>query len=204
MNFKHVLALSSHTDDVELAAGGTLAKLIESECSISHIAFASVEKTREECIESMSILGIDDYRILGFMPLHFPDQRQEIQQFLYDYNAQNQVDLVLAPSSQDIHQDHQVINLETTRAFRNSTIIGYVQPWNHITTLENCFVELEKRHIEKKIEAVRCYQSQYEKGRKYMDERYLRGLAATAGIKMGFEYAEAFEVIQLIYGAATF
>jgi len=200
MNFKHVLAISPHTDDVELGAGGTMAKLVESGCNICCLSFASVGESREECIKSMNVLGIDDYKILDFRPLHFPDQRQEIQQFLYDCSKQREIDLVLTPSSGDIQQDHQVINVETTRAFRKSTILGYIAPWNHLMRHENCFVELEKRHIEKKHEALRCYESQLKKGRKYFDTRYLESLVATAGIRSGFEYAEGFEVIQLVYG----
>lgn len=199
MNFKNVLTLSSHTDDMELAAGGTVAKLIEKGCNVSHVAFASVEESREECIKSMAVLGIDDYRILSFRPLHFPDQRQEIQQFLYDYNERNKIDLVLCPSSYDIHQDHYVINQEVTRAFKGSTILGYIQPWNHIKIYENCFVKLEKRQIEKKIEALWKYKSQLKRGRKYFNKKYLESLAITAGMRIGCEYAEVFEVIKLIY-----
>lgn len=200
MRFKRVLALSAHTDDVELVAGGTLAKLIEKGCNVSHIAFASVEESREECIKSMAVLGIDDYRILGFRPLYFPDQRQEIQQFLYDYNEKNKVDLVLTPSRNDLHQDHQVLTLEALRAFKNSTILGYIQPWNHIAIYENCFIKIEERHLEKKIKALWKYKSQFERGKKYFNKKYLESLAITSGMKIGCEYAEVFEVIKLVYG----
>lgn len=200
MNFKRVLAISPHTDDVELCAGGTIARLIEEGCSVAYRAFAYGDSTKLECIESMKILGIEDYEIFSFKPLHFPKQRQEIQQLLHDYNQERSPDLVLTPSRDDLHQDHQVLTLEALRAFKNSTILGYIQPWNHIAVYENCFIKIEKRHLEKKIEALWKYKSQFERGRKYFNKRYLESLAIASGMRIGYEYAEVFEVIKLIYG----
>jgi len=199
MKFKRVLVLSPHTDDGELGMGGTIARLVEDGCSVSYVAFSCIEESIRECAESMKVLGVDDYEILKFRLRHFPAQRQEIQQFLYDYSKQREIDLVFVPSSQDIHQDHQVIHSGAIRIFNRSTILGYILPWNHIVTVENCTIKLEKRHVEKKIDASWNYRSQL-KTRKYFNREYITSLAVVAGVKLGWDYAEAFEVVRLVCG----
>ena len=40
-NFKNVLVLAPHTDDGELGAGGTIAKLVEAGSQVTYIAFST-------------------------------------------------------------------------------------------------------------------------------------------------------------------
>jgi LmbE family N-acetylglucosaminyl deacetylase len=42
-NFKNVLVLAPHTDDGELGAGGTIAKLIENGANVYYAAFSTAE-----------------------------------------------------------------------------------------------------------------------------------------------------------------
>ncbi|MHA2429346.1 MAG: PIG-L family deacetylase, partial [Candidatus Hermodarchaeia archaeon] len=58
---------------------------------------------------------------------------------------------------------------------------------------------LEKRHVEKKIDALRCYKSQYH--RKYLDEEFIWSLARTRGTQIEGLYAEAFEVLRFVINA---
>jgi len=77
------------------------------------------------------------------------------------------------------------------------TILGYEQPWNNITFNTLSFIPLEERHIEKKIDALKCYETQ--KHRKYLSDDFIKGLAHTRGTQIEEEYAEAFEVIRWVY-----
>ena len=43
--FKKVLVLAPHTDDGELGAGGTIAKLIESQSTVFYAAFSTAEQS---------------------------------------------------------------------------------------------------------------------------------------------------------------
>lgn len=195
--FRNVLVLSPHTDDGELGAGGTISRLVEEGDQVAYLAFSSMKPILErECSEALRVLGVENAGILRFAKRSFPKQRQEILQYLYDYNASNDVDLVLTPSTLDLHQDHQVVTNECLRAFKHSTILGYELPWNNIVFHQNCFIPLNKRHIEKKLEALWKYQTQI--GKPYFDRDYLRGLARSRGVQVGVKYAEAFEVIKLV------
>ena len=107
-----------------------------------------------------------------------------------------QPDLIFVPSLNDIHQDHQVIANEGLRAFKRHTILGYEEPWNNIVFESRSFIALEKRHVEKKIEALRCYKSQQH--RSYLTEEAIWGVARLRGTQLEGGYAEAFAVLRWI------
>ena len=47
--------------------------------------------------------------------------------------------LVLIPSPNDIHQDHQVIAAEGLRVFKKISVLGYELPWNNLNFTTQCF-----------------------------------------------------------------
>ncbi len=51
-------------------------------------------------------------------------------------------------------------------------------------------------HIQKKIDALACYETQ--KDRAYLNPDFIRGLALTRGTQIEETYAEAFEVIKWV------
>jgi LmbE family N-acetylglucosaminyl deacetylase len=197
--FQKVLILSPHTDDGELGAGGTIAKLVEQGSDVTYIAFSAPRlQLKKECKKSLDVLNITDFQILDFKARHFPELRQQILEILYKYNEKNEIDLVLTPSTNDLHQDHQTITNEALRSFKSSTILGYELPWNHIVFRENGFVSLADHHAQKKIDALWNYRSQIDQQKKYFDKEYLRSLMRAKGLKIGAQYAETFEVIKLV------
>ena len=88
--FDHILVLSPHTDDAEIGAGGTIAKLTGKNITIHMIAFSWCDE--EDNIKAVKkaarILSIKKLKILDFKRRIFPEQRQEILQVLYDYNQE--------------------------------------------------------------------------------------------------------------------
>ncbi len=199
--FKNVLVLSPHTDDGELGAGGTMAKLIENGSKVKYFAFSAPrEILKKECKKCLEVLGVKDFGIFDFKVRRFPENRQEILEVLFECNQENEIDLILTPSTNDLHQDHQTVTNEALRAFKRSTILGYELPWNNIVFRENCFIMLEEKHVQKKIEALWNYQTQISQ-RQYFDKEYLRGLTRSRGAQIGEKYAEAFEAIKLVLNA---
>src|SRR5688572_20812457 len=111
-------------------------------------------------------------------------------------NKTIQPDLVFAPASSDIHQDHGVIAAEARRAFKNTSLLGYELPWNQTDFKPGVFFRLTAAELQVKIEALKAYQSQQH--RKYMNEDLFRSLARVRGIQCDSEFAEAFEVYRII------
>ena len=81
--FENVLVLSPHTDDGELGAGGTIAKLVEQGSQVTYFAFSAPRlQLKKECQKSLEILGITDFKIFDFKARHFPELRQQILEIL--------------------------------------------------------------------------------------------------------------------------
>jgi len=105
-------------------------------------------------------------------------------------------ELVLLPSTNDTHQDHQTISQEGFRAFKKVSMVGYEVPHNNLSFSTNLFVVLEEKHMGKKVEALERYKSQ--SGKAYISEDFIRSLARVRGTQIGIKYAEAFEVIRWV------
>ena len=206
--FKRVFVLAPHTDDGELGAGGTIAKLIELGADVYYFAFSTAEDSLPDGLPSNTLeievknatkkLGIKEENVIIY---HYKVRklnyvRQEILEDLIRHKREMMPDLVIMPSLHDIHQDHSTIAKEGLRAFKTTTILGYELIWNNLTFNTVSFVKLDKRHIEAKINALQEYKSQ--KGRDYMSRDFIFSLARTRGVQIGCEYAESFEVIRWV------
>lgn len=195
--FDRVLLLAPHLDDVELGAGGLVARLSETS-HITYMGFYTPHDLRSEFRQSADILGINEIILYDFDRRTFPSHRQEILEILYDYDKKHDVDLVLTPATTDIHQDHQTITDEAIRAFRRSTILGYEVPGNNLLINQRCLVRLKEEHINKKIEALSCYKSQLKTRAPKFTEEYTRSRTINYGVHIHAKYAEIFEVIKLV------
>ena len=207
--FSRVLILAPHTDDGELGCGGTIARFVEEGKEVYYAAFSVAEKSVPEGFpknileievrKAMKILGVSESNLLiyKYEVRTFSYHRQEILEDIISLRKELQPDLVFVPSPNDLHQDHKVMAEEGIRAFKKSTILGYEMPWNNISFNTMSFIPLEERHIKKKIDALRCYETQ--RYRSYLNEDFIRSLARTRGTQIEVEYAEAFEVIRWVF-----
>ena len=205
---KRILILAPHTDDGELGCGGTIARYLEETPDVFYVAVSTCRRAlpkdwspdalETEVKNATKVLGINENNLIlwDYDVRRFKETRQQILEDLIKLRNDIQPDLVFVPSPTDIHQDHQVISEEGLRAFKNTSILGYEMPWNNVTFNTRAFVKLEKRHIEKKVEALLCYKSQLH--RSYINENFVYSLATVRGVQMGTQYAEAFEVVRYI------
>lgn len=201
------LVLGAHTDD-EFGCVGLIARLIETGTEVHFACFSSCEESvpdgfdpdvlKREVLAAVDVLGIprERFHLYDFRVRHFPANRQPILEELVALRRRIEPDLVLLPSSSDIHQDHAVIATEGVRAFKHATILGYELPMNTISFRHACFVRLEPRHLEVKVRHAAVYASQQH--RPYMSAAFLTGLAAVRGVQMNAPAAEAFEVVRMV------
>lgn len=208
LDFKKVLVLAPHTDDGELGAGGTIAKLIENGADVYYMAFSTAEASvpeglpkdilKTEVRAATKALGIPEENliILNYEVRKLNYSRQEILEELIKIRRLHQFDLVLMPSLKDIHQDHSTIAQEGLRAFKQITVLGYELIWNNLSFDTTAFIKLRNKHIQTKCKSLTCYKSQ--KGRDYMSEKFIYSLANARGVQIGTEYAEAFEVYRWV------
>jgi LmbE family N-acetylglucosaminyl deacetylase len=194
-----VLALSPHTDDIELGCGGYLSKLHEQGHEIICLVFSDCSSEwghlplRSECAKSLSYISskihIGDYQVRKF-------DRQLILDSMIDFRDEFSPDLVLMPSEADVHQDHRIVYEEGVRAFsRDCNVLSYELVWNCRGFKPSFYVELQEKHLKEKLDMLSCYKSQIELHRPYFDEELIRGFARTRGLQIKKLFAESFEVI---------
>jgi LmbE family N-acetylglucosaminyl deacetylase len=205
---KKILVLAPHTDDGELGCGGTITKLTAAGKEVYYAAFSLCAKSlasslpadtlKAECTKATAALGIRNEQLLFFdyEVREFPAARQRILEDLINIDKELQPDLVLLPSKNDRHQDHQTIYCEGMRAFKKAGILGYELPWNNAAFATDLFIRLAKNEVDKKITALNAYASQAH--RNYMSPEFIHSLAKVRGVQAGAEYAEAFEVYRII------
>jgi len=205
---KKVLVLAPHTDDGEFGCGGTISKFIKEGKEVFYVAFSTAEKSvpkgmpknilELEVRQATKILGIKSDNLIVYKhevrKLNYV--RQEILEELVRIKKEIEPDIVLIPSLNDLHQDHSTVAMESIRAFKQISIIGYELPWNNISFNTSMFVKLDKTHIDNKISALSAYKSQ--SGKSYATADFILSWAKTRGTQIGTEYAETFEVIRWV------
>jgi LmbE family N-acetylglucosaminyl deacetylase len=204
-----VLVLAPHTDDGELGCGGTISKLIESGDEVFYVVFSTCSRSlpaglapdtlAKEVLNATEILGIPNENVILFDydVRTFGTYRQEILEDLIKLRNSIKPTMVFLPSPTDIHQDHEVITKEGVRAFKNVNVFGYEMPWNNFSFNTRSFTKLSNDHMNLKIKALQAYKSQSH--RPYFNEKFIRSLAYTRGVQIGSEFAEAFEVIRMVW-----
>ena len=203
-----VLVLAPHTDDGELGCGGTISRMVEEGREVYYAAFSTAAESvpppfppdilEKEVREGTKVLGIPAANLLvyKYKVRHLPHMRQEILEELVRMKREIDPATVFLPSAQDLHQDHQTVHIEGLRAFKTVTVLGYELPWNNLSFDYRHFCVLTREHVQTKIAALRCYQSQQH--RPYTQEDFIWSWARTRGGQIMVEYAEAFDVLRWI------
>ena len=196
VDIKNILTLAAHTDDVEIGCGASLYKFNDANIKVIAFSLAPGEGVEDEFDESMELLGADyDLHKMQIRELGY--DRQQILDILYEEAWGNDYDLVFCPSSFDTHQDHAVVRDECFRAFKKTTILGYEMPWNNRTFDSDVFVEVSEQNLQSKLKHFDCYKSQVS--RRFFSEDYITSMAKYRGYQAGVEYAEAFELIRMVF-----
>ena len=207
-DFSRILVLAPHTDDGELGCGGSVARFVSEGKTVYYVAFSMAENSvpegwpkdilKKEVRKATRVLGIPATQLttLDYPVREFPRLRQEILEDMVRFRKDIQPDLVFVPSANDTHQDHETIAREAFRAFKHTTMLGYEIPWNIRTFEASAFIVLEEEHVQTKIEALRCYQSQRD--RYYFGKEFILGWARTRATQIAHQYAEVFEAVRWI------
>jgi LmbE family N-acetylglucosaminyl deacetylase len=198
-----VLAFGAHPDDLEVGAGGLLARLAQQGAQvllgITSLPTLLSERTAE-ALKGAAILGAK-VAILN------PERRCRVEDIpMHQLVAQMDMlvndmrpDLVVTHSANDLHWDHGLVHRATVSALRRwpCNLLAYVSSYEmnaqvSTRTIGQCFADISET-IDKKIEAISAHGSQLAK----MDVDSTRDLARAMGRLAGVQYAEAYEVLRL-------
>ena len=198
-----LLFLGAHPDDIELGCGAFISDMV-GKADIHCMTFSDNQKNPEllhlvgEHYDSMHQLGLTDDQIeLGqFETRRFPDFRQEILEKMLALRRQYQPEIVFVHTAQDIHQDHQTVTQEATRAFRGTTVLGFDVLRSSYGFFPHFLAEVSERAVENKIAALNKYDTY--SNRYYFSPDIMRATAIRHGALAERPYAEGFDIIRIV------
>ena len=143
-----LLAIGAHPDDIEIGAGGTLLTLAESQPGFE-VRYLVLTGTAERQLEARraaaaflpgATLTVD----LRELPEgRFPAIWAEVKEVLEQTAQACSPDIVLAPGSQDAHQDHRTIAEIVPTVFRDQLCLAYEIPkWDGDLSRPSVYVPL--------------------------------------------------------------
>jgi LmbE family N-acetylglucosaminyl deacetylase len=200
---KSLLFLGAHPDDIELGCGALLADLV-GQADVYCMTFSDNQKNPElknlvqEHYNSMHVLGLRDDQIeLGsYETRRFPDFRQDILQKMLELRKQHQPEIVFVNTPKDIHQDHQTLTEEATRAFRGTTVLGYDVLRSSYGFFPHFLAEVSEKAVETKIAALAEYKTY--SNRYYFSPDIIRATAIRHGALAERSFAEGFDIIRIV------
>ena len=205
---KRVLLVEAHPDDLVWGCGGTLAKFKEAEkrfqSQFQAITFTSCEEDPlnkgilQENREALNFLGVTDIlRPRAFDRRTLYLHAQEIRDTLHRIKKEYCPEVVFSVSPSDLHQDHSIVGECCKTIFRESTHFTYPILRSLGTYFKPmCFVVLSKEQMTMKLKALSMFKTQYR--RPYFKKKVVLSEATYYGTQINAEYAEAFEIMELI------
>ena len=195
----NVLVLAAHPDDEALGCGGAIlghvatgdqvsvAFLTSGELGLASYPVAEARALREEeARQAAVVLGCGSVDFLRMADGSLGDDADALEVKVADRLAG--VDLVYAPHPGDDHPDHAALGAAAAGAgIARVEVLGY-EIWTPIARPDR-IVDISE-HMDRKLEAVRCYKCQLEY---WPYDRAIEGLNAYRGALFeGVAHAEAF------------
>jgi LmbE family N-acetylglucosaminyl deacetylase len=196
-----VLAFGAHPDDMEVGAGGLLARLVEEGATVTMAVISipsDMETRRLEAADAAAAIGAQLRFVFDERPSRVEDiPMHELVRRMDQLVADTRPDLVITHCGNDIHWDHCLVHRATVSALRRTpcdvlTFISSPEMNAQVRGYGNCFADITKT-IDTKIRAINAHQSQLQ----HLDVESSRDLARAMGRLSGHAFAEAFEVLRV-------
>ncbi|MEV5598788.1 PIG-L deacetylase family protein [Streptomyces sp. NPDC052496] len=204
-----IVAVGAHCDDIAIGAGGTLLTVCHARPGVRVDALVlsggGSEREQEEQAALAAFCPGADLRltVLKLADGRLPAQWDEAKAAVEELRAQTDPDLILAPRTDDAHQDHRGLARMVTTAFRDHLVLGYeIVKWDGDLGRPSAYQPLAPETAEDKV---RLLQEHYpsQRHRPWYDREAFLGLARIRGIECHARYAEAFAVTKLTLDLGT-
>tara|TARA_B100000787_G_C16197283_1_gene301858 strand:- start:729 stop:1403 length:675 start_codon:yes stop_codon:yes gene_type:complete len=221
---KKVLILSPHADDEILGCGGFISKYSKQNYHINVLILTNANKGAPEIYSSDEIKKIRKEakianNLIGTSRLFFENlpalnlnnyPLYKITNIIDKHIADINPEVILIPSTNDIHDDHKIIfkaakiSMRPNKISNLKKILSYEvlseTEWNEDgkSFNPNYFVHLKKSDIDNKVQAFLKYKSQVKKFPHSRSKEAIINLSRVRGSQAFIEYAEAFKVEKII------
>lgn len=217
---------SAHPDDLEIGMGGTIAKLVEQGYKVGMLHMTSGEPTprgtpetrAKESAQAAEVLGVavcETLELPNRELMDTPANRYAVAAVIRKYRPKILVGMAgRTPAASPDHYQAQLIT-EAARFYAQLTKwddrFGGTEPFRvdhliyrpvpfaaEITHWPGRFVVDIADTIEKKLAAIRCYESQFDSQRFKRLEHYVRSMAGAEGAMAGFAYGELYSLPRVL------
>ena len=196
-----VLAFGAHPDDIEVGAGGLLARLVEEGATVT-MCVVSIPNNKDvrmkEAANGAAAIGAQLRFLYDEKQSRVEDiSMHELVRRMDQLVADTRPDLVITHCQNDLHWDHGLVHRATVSALRRTPcdLLAFVSsPENNaqVRGYGNCFADITKS-IDAKLRAISAHESQLS----HLDVDSSRDLARAMGRISGHAFAEAFEVLRV-------
>lgn len=194
-----VLCLGAHPDDIEIGCGGTLLRLADRGAEVTALVLTGEADRVAETTKAMGQLAPGARLVCAGLPDgRLPEHWGAVKQTLEDLAATCAPDLVLAPRTDDAHQDHRLVGSVVTTVWRDALVLHYEIPkWDGDLAAPTHFVPLTEEAARRKVDVLNeCFPSQT--GRDWWDDELFLGLMRMRGIECRSRYAEGFFATKVV------
>jgi LmbE family N-acetylglucosaminyl deacetylase len=209
---ERILFIGAHCDDVELLAGGLLARACFARRRVGVLVFsdhrgvldeAAANRARSEFRDNLAWLqGESGAEVRDHSGTMLPACRGAFESergalYAAMEALRDDYDLVVTHAATDTNQDHRQVSQEAARVFKaHATLLGGEFPNNDLGGFTpQVYVALAARDVDAKARMVTHYRSQDFGGRPYIDSDVVRALARLRGSQIRESAAEAFAVL---------
>ncbi|MHB8087689.1 MAG: PIG-L deacetylase family protein [Anaerolineaceae bacterium] len=200
---KKVCFIGAHPDDIEIGCGALIAH-IASQTEVKCVTLSDNQKNPlltnvvKEHYNSMAVLGVPKENVIvcEFETRRFPEQRQEILEYMFKLNQDFRPEIVFVHTKADIHQDHATVTGEALRAFRGTTVMGFDVVRSSYGFFPSFLVEVTEADVEKKIASMAEYHTYDNKY--YFDPAVTRATLIRHGALAERPFAEGFDILRII------
>jgi len=222
MNENKILVVAPHPDDETLGAGGAIAKFSQKGYEVKILTVSGhlpplysredYDKTVIEASKAFDILGVSSCKYLeipatmiGDIPVS--DLNSKVSQVVNDF----QPNMVFCPYP-DRHVDHRLVfdsvmvatrpvgvgrKIEIVAAYETLSETHWNAPHIEPNFTPNWVIDISD-HIENKLEALKCYESQIFEFPSPRSIEAVEALAKFRGTQAGFGYGEGMHIIRKI------
>jgi LmbE family N-acetylglucosaminyl deacetylase len=198
---RSVLAFGAHPDDLEVGAGGLLARLANGGADVT-MAVVSIPNQlaarSAEARRGAEIVGADSVLVFGERECRVEDvAMHEVVRRFDQLVGDLRPDLVITHSLHDLHWDHGLVHRATVSALRRHPcdLLAYLSSPElnaQSRAIGQCHADITST-IDTKLAAIAAHATQLPK----LDLETSRDLARAMGRICGVPYAESYEVLRL-------
>ncbi|SER79618.1 PIG-L deacetylase family protein [Corynebacterium cystitidis] len=196
-----ILVVAAHPDDLEIACGSTIAKLVDTGHDVHGIIMSDgadggdASLRPDEARDGATFLGLNSLKVMHMtdraLDTHMNDMIAVIEEAIVQHNP----DMIFTHSQHEVHQDHLAVHQAVMRAGRNHhSILCFESPSVTADFKPTVFIDVTD-YVDVKAEAIAAHANQ--SGKPYMTREITDSITTFRGRQARVRRAEGFEPMRL-------